>query len=85
MSRGGRFVQETGAQLERWLLHMRRQPFHMIISLFQPIVFLVFFGGMFSRVLEPAELPGANYRSFMLPGIVALTVFSNSKKLRLPA
>ena len=77
MSATTRFVVETWGQLVRWLHHMVRQPFHMAFSLLQPIVFLLLFGGMFSGVLGD-ELPGENYRSFILPGIVALTVFSNS-------
>ena len=72
-----RFAGETWAQLERWLLHLRRQPFHLAITLLQPVIFLVLFGGLFSRIVDDS-LKGAGYLSFILPGILALTVFNNS-------
>lgn len=71
------FLQETGAQLVRWLIHLKRERFSMTFGLVSPIVFLVFFGGAFSGI-APANLPGGSYRTFILPGIVALTVFGSS-------
>ena len=71
------FVQETKAQLVRWLIHLRRERFSLVFALVAPITFLVFFGGAFSRI-APTGLPGGDYRTFILPGIVALTVFGSS-------
>jgi ABC-2 type transport system permease protein len=71
------FIQETRAQLVRWLIHLRRERFSLIFALVSPVTFLVFFGGAFSE-MAPAALPGGNYRTFILPGIIALTVFGSS-------
>ncbi|HEV8336787.1 MAG TPA: ABC transporter permease [Candidatus Polarisedimenticolia bacterium] len=71
------FIQETRAQMVRWLIHLRRERFSLIFALVSPITFLVFFGGAFSG-MAPAALPGGSYRTFILPGIIALTVFGSS-------
>ena len=71
------FVQETRAQITRWLIHLRRERFSILFALVSPVIFLVFFGGAFSG-MAPAALPGGSYRTFILPGIVALTVFGSS-------
>jgi ABC-2 type transport system permease protein len=71
------FLQETLAQLVRWLIHLRRERFSITFALVSPVVFLVFFGGAFSH-MAPESLPGGSYRTFILPGIVALTVFGSS-------
>ena len=71
------FIQETQAQMVRWLIHLRRERFSLIFALVSPITFLVFFGGAFSG-MAPEALPGGSYRTFILPGIIALTVFGSS-------
>src|SRR5882672_5731359 len=71
------FLQETRAQLVRWLIHLRRERFSITFALVTPVIFLVFFGGAFSEIAPPT-LPGGNYRTFILAGIVALTVFGSS-------
>ena len=71
------FLQETRAQLVRWLIHLRRERFSITFALVTPVIFLVFFGGAFSGIAPPT-LPGGNYRTFILAGIVALTVFGSS-------
>ena len=72
-----RFAGETWAQLERWLIQLARQPFQLAVTLLQPVLFLVLFTGLFSRIVAD-DLKGAGYLSFILPGILALTVFNNS-------
>lgn len=71
------FFQETRAQLVRWLIHLRRERFSLVFALVAPVTFLVFFGGAFSGI-APRSLPGGDYRTFILAGIVALTVFGGS-------
>lgn len=71
------FLQETRAQLVRWLIHLRRERFSITFALISPVIFLVFFGGAFSGIAPPS-LPGGDYRTFILAGIVALTVFGSS-------
>lgn len=70
------FVQETKAQLVRWLIHLRREPLNLTFSLVQPVILLVFLGGAFQSLAR--ESTGGDYRAYLLPGILALTVFGNS-------
>ena len=39
------FVQETKAQLVRWLIHLKREPFNVAFNLLNPVILLVFMGG----------------------------------------
>jgi ABC-2 type transport system permease protein len=71
------FVQETGAQLNRWLIRMRREPFSLGFALAQPILIFIFFGSAFEQVV-PQAIAGDSYLSFLLGGVLALTVFGNS-------
>lgn len=70
------FAQETKGQLLRWLIHLRREPFSMAFNLLNPMILLVFMGGAFQSLVR--ESTGANYRAYLLPGILALTAFGNS-------
>ena len=70
------FVQETRAQLVRWLLHLKREPFNMAFNLLNPVILLIFMGGAFQGLAQDSL--GGDYRTYLLPGILALTVFGNS-------
>ena len=59
-----------------WLREIKRftnSSARMVGSLAQPILFLVVLGGGFS-----ALIPGFNYASFILPGIVTMTILFSS-------
>jgi ABC-2 type transport system permease protein len=59
-----------------WLREVKRfvnSKARMVSSLAQPLLFLVALGAGFS-----ALMPGTNYGSFLLPGIVAMTVLFTS-------
>ncbi len=73
----GGFRQETGAQLARWLTRLRREPFNLLFTLTQPIIFLVFFSSMFQAVTWKGY-EGVSYRTFALGGIVAFAAFGNA-------
>ncbi len=70
------FVQETKAQLVRWMIHLRREPFNMAFNLVNPVILLIFMGGAFQGLAQDAV--GGDYRAYLLPGILALTAFGNS-------
>jgi len=72
-----RFAQETWAQLERWLIRLRREPFNLTFALLQPMLFFIFFGSAFERMVQTA-VTGPSYRAFILGGVVTLTVMTNS-------
>lgn len=70
------FLQETRAQLVRWLIHLKREPFSMAFNLLNPVILLIFMGGAFQGMAK--ELMAGDYRAYLLPGILALTSFGNS-------
>ena len=60
----------------RWLRVLRRQPAFLLITVVQPIVWLLLFGALFKAV---ADIPGfhGTYIDFLTPGVVVmLAVFS---------
>lgn len=70
------FVQETRGQLLRWMIHLWREPFSMAFNLVNPVILLIFMGGAFQGLVRDST--GGDYRAYLLPGILALTVFGNS-------
>jgi ABC-2 type transport system permease protein len=57
----------------RHLRQLIRQPWWVAITLVQPIVWLLFYGQLFKRVVE---LPGFNsdsYITFVTPGVVVMS------------
>ena len=70
------FTQETKAQLVRWMIHLKREPFNMAFNLVNPVILLIFMGGAFQGLAHDAV--GGDYRAYLLPGILALTAFGNS-------
>jgi len=74
------FVQETKAQLVRWIIHLRREPFSVAFNLLNPVILLIFMGGAFQGLLRESIVGGyrGGYRSYLMAGILALTAFGNS-------
>lgn len=70
------FARETKAQLIRWIIHLRREPFSMAFNLVNPVILFIFMGGAFQSFAR--DLAGGDYRAYLLAGILALTVFGNS-------
>ena len=70
------FLQETKAQLVRWMIHLRREPFGVAFNLVNPVILLIFMGGAFQGLMGDSIVGG--YRSYLMAGILALTAFGNS-------
>ncbi len=70
------FVQETKGQLLRWVIHLWREPFSMAFNLVNPVILLIFMGSAFQGLARDST--GGDYRTYLLPGILALTAFGNS-------
>jgi ABC-2 type transport system permease protein len=70
------FVWATRGQFRRWMHHLKREPFTMAFNLLNPIILLIFMGGAFQRLA--GDFVGGDYRSYLLAGVLALTVFGNS-------
>jgi ABC-2 type transport system permease protein len=71
-----RVWREHRALLGRWINRLRRQPLALLITLAQPVVWLLLFGGLLSQMAEGAGVPGGSYLRFMTAGAVVMTVFN---------
>jgi ABC-2 type transport system permease protein len=70
------WIQETKAHFIRWVIHLKREPFSVAFSLLNPVVLLIFMGGAFQSLARTSI--GQDYRAYLLPGILSLTVLGNS-------
>jgi ABC-2 type transport system permease protein len=72
------WAQEVTALARRWFIQLRRDRLNLIFSVTQPALWLVFFGGAVGRAVDAAVIGTPSYVGFMLAGVIALTVVSNS-------
>ncbi len=75
--------QETAALTRRWFLHLKREFIGAFFGLFQPLVWLLLFGTMFSSAFgrSPemlAKIGAPDYLTFQTAGILVLTVMSSA-------
>jgi ABC-2 type transport system permease protein len=65
-------IAHTRSMTIRHVRELLRQPWYVAITLVQPVIWLLLFGGLFERVVE---LPGfgGDYADFLTPGIVVMT------------
>ena len=66
------FVGDLWVNFKRWNLKAVRNPFVLVVSLVQPIIFLVLFTEVFGNVAGGAVnqgIPGINYETYLVPAI----------------
>jgi ABC-2 type transport system permease protein len=69
---GNTFLGDVWVNFKRWNLKAVRNPFVLVVSLVQPIIFLVLFTEVFGRVAGAAVnqgLPGISYETYLVPAI----------------
>ncbi len=74
----GEWVQEVLALTRRWYLQLIRDRLNLVFSLTQPAIWLVFFGTGIAKAIDKQVIGTDNYLGFVLPGIIAFTVVTNS-------
>ena len=72
-SRAGWFTQ-TGQVLRRWLIATMRQVWGPVMSLIQPVIWIVLFGQVFHSLGALPQFGGAGYIDYLVPGILMMTV-----------
>ena len=80
-----KLIQELNAITKRLYLQTYRRPSNIIISLIQPLLWLILFGALFQNA--PINLftnENIKYKEFLNPGIIIFTVFNNSINAGLP-
>lgn len=59
----------------RYLIHLLRKPDEIIGTLLIPVLAVLLFGFVFGEAMgEAMEVPGGDYREFLMPGLFALTM-----------
>jgi len=69
---GNMFVGDVWVNFKRWNLKAVRNPFVLVVSLVQPIIFLVLFTEVFGNVAGGAVnqgIPGISYETYLVPAI----------------
>ena len=66
---GGSFASDVWTTFVRWTIKSVRNPFVLVVSLVQPIIFLVLFTQVFGGVATSA-LEGVTYETYLVPAIV---------------
>ena len=67
-------LRHTWYQCARLLRNLSRQPAWIVISLIQPLIYLLIFAPTFKRVVQIPGFGGGSYLDFLVPGIVVMTV-----------
>jgi ABC-2 type transport system permease protein len=83
-SGAGSYVQEVLALTRRWLIHIKRERLNLLFSIAQPVLWLIFFGGMFKRAIDRNVIDAPDYTTFMLPGIIVFTIVGNAVSGAMP-
>ena len=68
----GSVVSDTIAVFQREMMLVLRDPFSVIFSLVQPLVFLGLFGTLLAGSIDPAAIGGANPLQWFLPGVIVM-------------
>jgi ABC-2 type transport system permease protein len=71
--RAGWFTQ-AGQVLRRWLISSMRQVWGPVMSLIQPVIWIVLFGQVFSSLGALPQFGSAGYIEYLVPGILMMTV-----------
>ncbi|WP_314505370.1 ABC transporter permease [uncultured Microbacterium sp.] len=72
-ARAGWFTQ-AGQVLRRWLISSLRQAWGPVMSLIQPIIWILLFGQVFASLGVLPAFGGAGYIDYLVPGILMMTV-----------
>ena len=64
---------DTWFMTQRHLRNLFRQPAWILISLVQPIVWLLLYGALFRKIVEIPGFGAGSYIDFLTPGIVVMT------------
>jgi ABC-2 type transport system permease protein len=80
----GEWVQEVLALFRRWYLQLVRDRLNLAFSLTQPAIWLAFFGSAMGRAIDPQVIGTSDYVGFMLAGIIAFTVVTNTVSGAMP-
>jgi ABC-2 type transport system permease protein len=71
-------VADTLTLTIRDLLRVWRQPWFVAVTLVQPVIWLLLFGALFERTADIPGFEGADYKAYLVPGVLVMTAFFSS-------
>jgi ABC-2 type transport system permease protein len=71
-------VSHVGYLTSRSVRALLRQPIYVAVTLVQPMIWLLLFGQLFSKVVSLPGFGGSSYIAFLTPGVVVMTALFSS-------
>src|ERR1700742_3585398 len=71
-------LRQTNQVALRYLRVLLRQPAFIVITLIQPIIWLLLFGALFKAVTLIPGFKGGSYVDFLTPGVVVMLAVSSA-------
>jgi len=71
-------IADTAHLAMRRLRALARSPFYILATIVQPVIWLIFFGQLFQRVVDLPGFQTGSYISYLAPGVVVMTALFSS-------
>lgn len=72
--RSAGWTTQTGQVFRRWIIGTWRQVWGPVMSLLQPIIWIVLFGQVFASLGAFPQFAGTGYIDYLVPGVLMMTV-----------
>ena len=72
------FARDSRDQTVRHVRAFLRQPWWIVVTLMQPIIWLLLFGALFKAVTKIPGFGGDSYIDFLTPGVVVMLAVSSA-------
>jgi ABC-2 type transport system permease protein len=72
------FLRQATYMMNRHLLNLWRQPIWILVTLVQPVIWLLLYGALFKNVVRIPGFHSGSYIEFIAPGVVVMTAFFNA-------
>jgi ABC-2 type transport system permease protein len=69
---------QTWWMTQRRLQVFVRQPWYLVFTLIQPVIWLFLFGNLFRRVVELPGFGGTSYLTYIVPGVVVMSAMASN-------
>jgi ABC-2 type transport system permease protein len=66
-------LQHSWYMTERWMRALLRQPAWIVVTLVQPVMWLLLFGALFKSIVNLPGFSSDSYADFLTPGVIVMT------------
>ena len=71
-------MSDTWWMTQRRLKALFQQPWFLLFTLIQPVIWLFLFGNLFRRIVELPGFGAANYLDYLVPGVIVMNAMSSN-------